>query len=197
MQEANKRRVEEDQRRRMAGVKNQLEEQRATLCIRRVVQKVRVATPENLDSNKQELDEVLAKEMLACGTQAARMKQEAEQAWQQASARVEKIKEQQKKAEEERLAMEKKRKEAAEKADKLLKELEAIVTAAEASSKTLKEEAEPFRDGKELDLAEANATAKAVEDAGGEAQAKIKVCTDHVLNHGSEMRVPDIPGAEP
>jgi len=215
MEEANKQRVEE-QRRRMEEMRQQQEElrkkaeaerlqkekemaqkreeQRAMLCIRRVIQKVRSASPENIDELKKELDEVLQKELEACGSQKDRMKQEAEVGREQANQRVEMIKEQVRKAEEQRLEAERKRKEAIEKAERLVKELDGLVAEAERASKTLKEESEPFSSEKDLELEEITATWKTVDEAGQEAKEKLKACTEFVLKNGPEMRVQDAPG---
>eukprot|EP00418_Pyrodinium_bahamense_P090414 CAMPEP_0179035354 /NCGR_PEP_ID=MMETSP0796-20121207/13068_1 /TAXON_ID=73915 /ORGANISM="Pyrodinium bahamense, Strain pbaha01" /LENGTH=1161 /DNA_ID=CAMNT_0020731625 /DNA_START=58 /DNA_END=3543 /DNA_ORIENTATION=+ len=196
LEDANRKRLEE-QRKRMEDEKRMKEEQRAILNIRRVIQKVRMATPETFDECNKELEDALAKELEASGSQKERMQQEIQQGLEQGKQRVEQIREQQKKVEEQRLEMERKRKEAIERAEELLKEFEKLVSDAENAAKTLKEEAESFNGEKELELDEVNATAKAVDDAGQEAKDKMKACTDFILAKGQEMKTPDIAGQPP
>jgi len=218
LEEANRKRIEE-QRKRVEEMKQQQEElrkkqeaeraqrekemaqkkeeQRAMLSIRRVLQKVRLATPANIEELEKELQETLQKELEACASQKDRMKQEADTGLEQGKQRIEQIKEQQRKAEEARIEQERKRKEALEKAEQLLKELEEQVAEAERVAKVLKEETEPFSTDKDLALDEITATSKAVEDASQEAKEKLKACTDFVKEKSSEMRVPDVPGQPP
>lgn len=218
LEEANKKRIEE-QRKRVEDMKKQQEEmrkkqdvervqreqeitqkreeQRAMLNIRRVIQKVRSATSDNIDELKKELEEILQKELDNCATQKDRMKQEADVGLEQALQRIEMMKEQQRKAEEQRVEAEKKRKDALERAEQLLKELEELIGEAEQASKVLKDEAEPLSSGKDLELDEAVATSKAVDEAGREAKDKLRVCTDFIVKKGSEMRVQDVPGQPP
>jgi len=215
LEEANRKRIEE-QRKRVEEMKQQQaeqqrkaeeerlqkekemaqkkEEQRAMLAIRRVIQKVRLATPANIEELEKELQEVLAKELEACATQKDRMKQESDTGLEQGKQRIEQIKEQQRKAEEARLEKERKLKEALEAAEALLKDLEGQVEEAEELSKSLKEEAEPFTSGKDLDLEEISATSNAVNEAMQEAKEKLKACTDFISQKGPEMRVQGQPG---
>jgi len=193
-QEELRKRQEEERARREQEAAQKREEQRAALSIRRVLQRVRSANPENFEELKRELEEVLQKELESCATQASRMRQEADQGLEQAKQRIELIKEQQKRVEEQRLEMERKRKEAQERAEQLLAELDKLVTEAEGAAKTLKEEAEPLSGDKDFKLDEILATAKAVDEAGQEAKDKMKACTDFILSKGPEMRTQDVPG---
>merc|ERR1719215_1234072 len=84
-EEEAKRRQDEIAKKKEVEDKRRLE-QKSTLAIRRVIQKVRVATPENFDVLQQELKEVLAQELENSGSQRARMTEESEKGLEQARA---------------------------------------------------------------------------------------------------------------
>jgi len=213
LEEANKYRIEE-QRRRMEEMKRQQEEfqrrqaeerqkreemmvkqrqeQAATLNIRRVVQKLRAVRQEEFEAVSAELNEVLNAELAMCGTQAERMKQEADSV-------VEQVQERLRKEEELRQELERKRKEAKEKAEQLLQQLDSLVEVAEAAGNTLTEEASPFTAGEtsEMAVAEIEATAKAIDEAGSSVKEKIKACTDLIYTNGAAMRGMDLPPPPP
>mmetsp|Transcript_25514 Transcript_25514/g.82179 ORF Transcript_25514/g.82179 Transcript_25514/m.82179 type:complete len:318 (+) Transcript_25514:2243-3196(+) len=187
-----------------AGKKKEAEEkrrmeQKSTLAIRRVIQKVRSAAPENFDALQKELEEVLAAELEHTGSQRQRMQEESDKGLEQARARIEQIsiarkKEQEKKDEEER-----KKKEAEEHAKTLVEELDNLVTEAEAGASRLKEKAVPLESDAELSVDDVERVAQGVEHAGLEARAKTKACTDFILQRGPEMRDPSpvVPGQPP
>lgn len=166
------------------------QEQKSTLAIRRVIQKVRIATPENFDALQKELQDVNAVELENTGTQRQRITEESDKGLEQARARIEQInlarqKEQEKKDEEER-----KKKEVEDHAKHLVQELTELVDAAEEGTNELKETALPLEDNSELSVGDVERTAQAVEEAGLEAKARTKACTDFIMQKGPEMKDP-------
>merc|ERR1712045_264042 len=90
------------------------QEQKSTLAIRRVIQKVRIATPDNFDELKKELEEVLNLELQNTGSQQQRMTEESDKGLEQARNRIALINDQRRKEQERKDAEEKKRREAEE-----------------------------------------------------------------------------------
>lgn len=115
-------REEEDQRREMEMRRRREEddvrrkEQQAALAVRKVIQRVRVATPETYDSLRTELEEAQARHLEELGSQAQKVTQEAQETLQQAQHRIDEINER-------RVEDERKAKEDAEKVDRLIKEV--------------------------------------------------------------------------
>jgi len=178
-QEMLRRQQEQEKQRREAEIAQKRAEQGATLNIRRVIQKLRMVIPDNLEELKQELQAVVQSDLAACGSQAQRMQTEAEQAYQTADQRVAQIKE------------------AMEKAGGLLQELEGLVESAEAEGKTLKAAAEPLSAEGDVDLKKVTAAAEKVEEAGAPAKEKMKACTDFILAKSTEIKAVDLPGMPP
>jgi len=194
LEEANRRRIEENVR-KMEMMKKQQEEQRATLQIRRAIQKVRICVPETFEMAKTELEAMLVQELKACGTQEERVREEAQKGIQESAVRMEQIKEARKQEEERRIVEEKRRKEALEKAHLLLGELEKMVVVAEEAFKKFKESSEPLAEEKEFELSEVKVLADALTEAGDLSKAKLKECTDFITKNGQDMKEP--PGTPP
>lgn len=201
-----KRRQEEEarQKEREIAQRKELEEkrrqeQKATLAIRRVIQKVRVATPDNFDELQKELQDEMAKEMESTGSQKQRMMEECEKGLEQARKRIEQLNEQRKKDEEKKEQEQKKHQELMERAKELVKELADLVDAAESALAKLKEMAAPLEDASDLSPAEVEAASKTCEEAGAEAKTMTKACTDFILQKGPEMKDPagTPPGQQP
>lgn len=112
-QELKQKREEEETKRK---------EQAAALAVRKFIQKVRVATPENYDELRSELEKAQETHIEAMGSLAEKVSQEAEQALNQAQKRIDDI--QTKRAQDElnRVEAERKRQEQAELLEKTLKE---------------------------------------------------------------------------
>jgi len=96
--ERRRRERDEEQARKQAEMKKKREEddirrkeQAAALAVRKVIQKVRVATPETYDKLRTDLEEALATHLEALGSQAEKVSQEAEQTLQQATDALQKI----------------------------------------------------------------------------------------------------------
>jgi len=128
--EAQKRREEEEQRRK---------EQAAALAVRKVIQRVRIATPETYDSLRNELEDAQAEHLEAMGSQAEKVSSEAEKALHQAQQRIDEIN--RKREEDERRAAEEeqRKKEEAELVERLMKEARASVEGAGAKVAEAKE----------------------------------------------------------
>merc|ERR1711972_54206 len=86
--EEQRQREEDEKRRRIEELKKSTE---ATASIMKVIQKVRVATPECFDTLQKELDDVFAKELENTGTQRQMLLEEKDKALEQAKRCVEKI----------------------------------------------------------------------------------------------------------
>ncbi|CAE7721073.1 unnamed protein product, partial [Symbiodinium pilosum] len=202
---ARKKELEQKQKEDAAKQKKDLEEkrrqeQRSTLAIRRVIQKVRLASPETFEEVQKELQEILRVELENTGSQKERIKEESEKGLEQARKRLDSIKEQRQKELDKKTAEEKKRLEQQAKTDELLQELNGLVEAAEAGVSRLKELAEPLSDKIKDSVKEVEACALAVEEAGSDAKTATKACTDFVLVHGNDIKEstpsPVIPGIQ-
>jgi len=112
--EAKRRREEEEMRRR---------EQAAVSAVRKVIQKVRTATPETYDKLRAQLEETQASNLEAMGSEAEAMSREVIEALQQAQKRIDEIEKQRQEEERRRLEEEKKRKEEELKVAQILKEM--------------------------------------------------------------------------
>jgi len=158
--EIRRRQEDEEQARRHAEIRRKREEdemrrneQNAALMVRKVIQRVRIATPETYDSLRAELEAVQASQIEALGSQAERVSQEAEKALQQAQQRIDEMNEKRAAEEKARLEEEKRRKAEAELVQRLMKELteeinnaEDKVTEAEETSKSVTDNAEAAPD---------------------------------------------------
>eukprot|EP00927_Polykrikos_kofoidii_P013175 TRINITY_DN15719_c1_g1_i1.p1 TRINITY_DN15719_c1_g1~~TRINITY_DN15719_c1_g1_i1.p1 ORF type:complete len:950 (+),score=211.44 TRINITY_DN15719_c1_g1_i1:413-2851(+) len=204
LEEANKNRMEE-QRARMEMMKKQQEEllkkkiemeldaakkreeQRAVIQIRRVIQQLRMARPDNFVLIQHELEQMMKKELPNCGEQAERMTLELSQGFEQAKLRMEQLKE-----------LDERYKQALEGATKLLEMLSAVIVVAEGAAQKLQTAAEPMtRLTYETTLDELNDLSKIVDEAGSEAKAKGKLCTDFILSKGADMKPTPPPGHPP
>jgi len=168
LEEENRRRREEDERRRL--------EQHSALMARKAIQKVRLATPDNFDALKKEVEDTLLMELPKCGQQADRIREDAEKQLEQAKQRVESMKEE--------LRI---RKEQEETSKKLMAELAELVEKAEKDAARLKEVAAPAVEGKELEPAEAKDVSKAVGEVCVDAKASCKSCTEFIVKNRSAI----------
>lgn len=124
------------------------------------------------------------------------MTEESDKGLEQARARIEQINLARQKEQEKKLEEERRKKELEEHARQLVQELDALVGGAETRAEQLKATAKPLEDNAELSVTDVERTAQAVEDAGAEAKARTKACTDFILMRGPEMKDPGpaIPG---
>lgn len=190
-----KKEQEQKQKEEAAKQKKDLEEkrrqeQRSTLAIRRVIQKVRLASPETFAEVQKELQEILEVELENTGSQKERIKEESGKGLEQATKRIDSIKEQRQEELDKKEAEEKKRLEQQARTDELLKELSDLVDAAEASIERLKDLSAPLCDKIEDSVKEVEACALAVEEAGTDAKSATKACTDFILVKGNDIKDP-------
>jgi len=174
MQAEQKQREEEMARQRRQQDEQRRIESNAQMNAKKVMQKLRTATPEDVEEVKQEVETTLMQELPKCGQQAEAIRMEATQMIQEAFVRVEKIKEQ--RIEEERI-----NKERTEEAKRLLGELGGLVEKAEKDTATLKEAAAPVMEAKVLGVEAAKAAGKAVSEASVDAKVSCKACTDFIV----------------
>lgn len=109
-EEESKKRVEELKAKREAE-ESARKEHAAALAVRKAIQKVRTANPDNYDELRAQLEETQAKNLEAMGTQADKVSEEATKALEQAQKRIDdlhakKLEEEQKKLEQEKLKKE-------------------------------------------------------------------------------------------
>eukprot|EP00933_Yihiella_yeosuensis_P041191 TRINITY_DN35612_c0_g1_i1.p1 TRINITY_DN35612_c0_g1~~TRINITY_DN35612_c0_g1_i1.p1 ORF type:complete len:1094 (-),score=364.73 TRINITY_DN35612_c0_g1_i1:147-3428(-) len=198
-QEADRKAKEEEAKRKKDLEEKRRQEQKSTLAIRRVIQKVRLATPENIDELQKELEDILKSELQSTGTQKARMKEESDKGLEQAKKRIEVLVESRRKEQEKKAAEDKKRAEQEARAKELIKELSELVDVAEKSTESLKAKCAPLEGNDDKSVADVEKAAAAVEEAGTDAKASTKACTDFILEKGPEMKDPApatlIPGA--
>lgn len=112
--EEKRRREEEETRRR---------EQAAALAVRKVIQRVRIATPETYDTLRSELEEAQQRNLEAMGSQADRVSQEAQQTLEQTQKRIDDVIRKREEDERRRVEEEQRKKEEAERVDRLLTEM--------------------------------------------------------------------------
>merc|ERR1712190_199027 len=122
LEEANKKRLSEQQQ-QMENMRKMQEEQKCSITIRRMIQKVQAqANPENIETLKKELDECLATDLEKCGSQKDKVMEEVTAGLAKAQERIDQVREQHRKLEEQKKEMEKKKQEALDKVQALLKE---------------------------------------------------------------------------
>merc|ERR1711862_92357 len=97
-------------------------EQTAALAVRKVIQRVRIATPETFDSLCSELQEAKRQHQSSMGSQADKVSQEASKALQQSKQRIDEIVRKREQEEREREEEERRRKEEADRIDRLMKQ---------------------------------------------------------------------------
>lgn len=162
------------------------EEQRAAFAIRRILQQLRVCTPENFGLLVKALEEMLASELRNCGSLEEQVKKEAEQGIHAGKDRAEQQVRERQAAEETKLEKQRLRKENLEKFETLTKEVDVLVNLAEDASAKLKLTIEPFTgDLQEEGFQQA---AKAVEEAGAFSRERGKACTDFITTHGEMLK---------
>lgn len=203
-EEDEKRKVEEahqqrqqEQQKRQEEMRKQHEEQRATLVIRRVIHKLRSVTPETLDALKQELEEIMGKELGNVGMLAGKVQGERDAALEASAHRVTTIQEASAKEEERILQLEKERAESIGKADALLKELENLVADAETAYGSLKEANTGLDADKDIPLDKVEGIFSGIEHASSNSKAKVTACLDHIKENGAGMKEPrPVPGVK-
>jgi len=187
-EEEAKRKAAEEARSKKSVEEIRRQEQKSTLAIRRVIQKVRLGTPDNFEELQKELKAVLDEELENTGSQKQRMMEESDKGLEQAKARIEAVNAA-RRAEQDRKDAEARAKlEAEAKARELVQELHGLVDQAEATANGLRELSEHL-EADDLDSVQAvESAARGVEEASLASKTKTKACTDFILQRGSEMK---------
>jgi len=189
IQEELQRKKIEEQRARMEEMRQKQAETKACASVRKSLLKLKIAVPENFDALKEEVAKMLAAELDACGSQKAAVQEEADKAIDEASKKVEGIKEQRAKAEAARVEAAKKKQEAIDKARALLLELKGLAEAAEEASKDFAEMTAGFSEKPGLDSEDkVSRAAQPIEEAGTEAVSKLQACHDFLKAKTADLR---------
>lgn len=188
-----RRRLEEQ--RKIAEQKRQQEEQKAVMQIRRVLQKFRMVTPENIVSIQQELAEVRQKELPSCGSHTLKLAEEVNKTLEDAKHKVATINAERVKEEQRKQEQAKQHKEATDKSASLVQALNGLVEELEAAAKVLDEAAEPL--SQKITLEQIESTTAAINSAADVVLEKHKVCNDFMQANSAAIKVPDIPGQAP
>jgi len=167
-----------------------MKEGKAVFLLRKAMQKLTAATPENFEASQKDFEETIKVQLEAAGSQKDHMKAEADKCLEQAQKKIELFIEAKRKAQEKKEADEKRRLELENRAKELLAELSGLLDMAEKGVEQLKETAAPLESSDEQTLAEVEACAEAVEAAGADCKALIKTCMDFLVSHGPEMKEP-------
>eukprot|EP00441_Pelagodinium_beii_P047331 CAMPEP_0197621792 /NCGR_PEP_ID=MMETSP1338-20131121/2250_1 /TAXON_ID=43686 ORGANISM="Pelagodinium beii, Strain RCC1491" /NCGR_SAMPLE_ID=MMETSP1338 /ASSEMBLY_ACC=CAM_ASM_000754 /LENGTH=886 /DNA_ID=CAMNT_0043191333 /DNA_START=38 /DNA_END=2698 /DNA_ORIENTATION=- len=145
---------EEEQQKRQAELKakreqeeNRRKEQAAALAVRKAIQKVRTANPDNYDELRAQLEEAQASNLEAMGSQAEKVSQEATTALEQAQKRIDEVNEKRVQEEQNKLEAEKKKKELEEKVDAFVTEAKNEATAMLEKVKLAEEGAQKLEEG--------------------------------------------------
>ncbi|CAE7577070.1 unnamed protein product [Symbiodinium pilosum] len=193
-QEEIRKKKEEEMKRQKELQEQRIKEGKAVFMVRKVIQKVAAATPENLEALEKELEECLKDHLEDTGSQKDHMKSESDKCLEQARKRIEILNEAKRKAQEKKEADEKKRQELEAKAKELLAELSTLLDAAEKGVEHLKEVCAPLEQGDQQSQEEVDSCASLVEVAGAETKSLVKTCMDFLVRHGPDMKDPPSAG---
>merc|ERR1719247_1779762 len=189
---------QEQEKKKQADAQAQKTAQIAVLNVRRVMQKFKATQPEKFEEGKAELEAAVTKEAANLGPQREILMKEVQAAITSTKERIEKVLELKKKEEEKKEAENNRRKELKQKATELVAELEKMVAKAEKVCQGVVEEADPFTADKDMKIAEIEACASAVDEAGKEANEQLKVCTEFIVKESAAIKnTPPIIGEAP
>jgi len=177
--EAAMKKIEDDKRSKVEAEERKIKEHQTVVAVRKVLQKVRMARPEQFDEAKQELDAVLQLELDHCGSQKEVIQQEVAKLMEQAQFRIDKINEQRARQQEKRdIVM------------KLCSELEVLVGDAESAVVKLKESAAFFEDTAELSVTDVEEISQVIQEGVVESSIRLQACTNYIAEHGKDMKDP-------
>ncbi|CAK0847898.1 unnamed protein product [Prorocentrum cordatum] len=205
MQEQAKKRQEElaaklaeEKLRRETEMKRRIVEQRVQLSIRRILVKLRAATPDTYDAAEKELEDLLQQELEQnCYVPSDQVKQEIEVVREKQRQRIEQLRVQQEAARKRREEQQKKHDDLKLRAEELVKELDGYVAQAESASKHLDDVLAPLEGNGEMNCDEIEEMGKGVAAAEVQARTAFNVCNDFMVKHNAEMRVPPAQAASP
>eukprot|EP00927_Polykrikos_kofoidii_P059628 TRINITY_DN54773_c0_g1_i1.p1 TRINITY_DN54773_c0_g1~~TRINITY_DN54773_c0_g1_i1.p1 ORF type:complete len:1286 (+),score=290.34 TRINITY_DN54773_c0_g1_i1:85-3942(+) len=192
-QEENRRVAEETKKK---AEETRKKEQLSALTVRRVIQKLRSATPENADELKLELDQVMEQERPNLGSQEPTISEEIQKGTEVARVRVEEALEKKRKEQELKEAEEKQHLEAEARADDLVAELGGFVGVLEAKTEDLTARVLKLEEFDDLSVADVENTAKGVDEASEVAKVEILRCSEFVMKNGPVMKRGHIPRSQ-
>jgi Ca2+-binding EF-hand superfamily protein len=163
--------------------------QASTMSIRRVINKLRTCTSKDFETTEQELNQILATDLVNCGAQMAKIKEEAETALKAAHDRIGLLRQKMAEAEQRKAEAEKKKAEAVEHAKELMKQLESMVEASEGAALVVKQKHEALQK-EDIKFSVAEKTAVAMDEA---VEAAKKCCSEasaFLKEQNPKMRVP-------
>jgi hypothetical protein len=191
-QEQLKAKQEVEKAQRDAAMSQKRAEQASIMNIRRSVNKLRTATTANLEQIQTELNQTLATNLVNCGAQMAKIKEEAEVGLKAATERIELIRQKQKEQDEKKAEAARKKEEAKEQALALLQELEGMVENTEAIVQQAKEKLEPLQKD-DIKMAPADKLVADIELITGQGKEIIAKVNEFVKNNNSKMKLPGQP----
>jgi len=190
IEEIKKKQIEEmAKKKEMEDIKRKMAQ--AQMNVRRVIQKLRLANPENIEEFKTEADKVFEQETENLGTSFDQIKKECDMAREIAQKRVDVALAHRQKEQEKKEAAEKLKRDGAEKATAQVKELEELLETAENQCSTLKkahEQLEELSKNKDASIPDAESAVEAMDAASNEAKESAKACSDYVLKQGNSMK---------
>lgn len=176
-EEARRKREEEETRRK---------ESAAALAVRKVIQRVRIATPETYDSLRSELEAAQEKHLEAMGSQADRVTQEAQQTLEQTQKRIDDINRKREEDEQRKLDEEKRKKEELEKVESLMKAMTEEVKEVEAKVEEVKTKAAAV-EAKDLAPADIIKAANEAQEVGEAAKAALDKISSSLMDKQEQM----------
>jgi len=187
-QEELKREREAEALKRMEEQTKMREENRAVLVLRKVIQKLKLASLDNFDVLKKELDEVQEKELENCGTQKSKIEDECVKALQQVWTRIELVQVQSKQDEEQRLEFQRQQEARETLAKETAQDLENLLLIVEPLIANLKVVQEPLEAvDSDLTMHRIEMEALKVSDACEKATAASKAVSDCISEKGSTL----------
>eukprot|EP00927_Polykrikos_kofoidii_P045467 TRINITY_DN39472_c0_g1_i1.p1 TRINITY_DN39472_c0_g1~~TRINITY_DN39472_c0_g1_i1.p1 ORF type:complete len:460 (+),score=78.96 TRINITY_DN39472_c0_g1_i1:103-1482(+) len=160
-------------------------EQHAVLAIRRLLTRVRMAKPENINELTAELKEVLAREAAGAGNQEAKIRDEAEKALAQARTRVGQIKERLLQLEGQKEQADLKRRDREESRKETIAELVRLIEAGDAATEVLRGTEQRLLECTELQDEEIAAASAGISEAELDAQRAHEACLEFLRQNRS------------
>jgi len=187
-EEAAKTKAEEDAKKQVEEEKRKedeakaLKQQKATLAVLRVLQKLSNATPENFEALNTELESVMESELTDTGPQQEILKAEANRVREYAKQYVEQVRDQQKKLAEAEANAKAKQEESEKGAREVIEELNKLIAVAEEASEGSQYTCAPLAGEHSLEQAAVVRIASAVEQAGRLAMVACSNCADFLMS---------------
>eukprot|EP00746_Dinoflagellata_sp_MGD_P163913 gnl/MRDRNA2_/MRDRNA2_92225_c0_seq1.p1 gnl/MRDRNA2_/MRDRNA2_92225_c0~~gnl/MRDRNA2_/MRDRNA2_92225_c0_seq1.p1 ORF type:complete len:905 (-),score=324.00 gnl/MRDRNA2_/MRDRNA2_92225_c0_seq1:12-2357(-) len=187
MQQQRQQQQQMEMQKRKEEMERQRKEQGAALKVRQVIQRMRLATPENVEILKKELEETMLQNMAECGSQMDKVKEEAQAAGQFAEERVKQIEEQKKQEEERKAEEERIRKVTEEATTKLLEEAETKVKELEEVGEKVDDAKKPMTENGDMELGDIRDLLANIKDVAKSTKEACKGASDFINQNRFEM----------